>query len=93
MFFCFSIHTQQEHFDTFMCDHKGQHTLYKYYVSDALMLLFFLFDNINTQQEDLIHSCETIKAGIKLGTGTRDWSQGPVRERDPEAKFVVCTHL
>ena len=44
-----------------MCDHKGRHTLYKHCASDVLMLFFCL---INTQEEDLIHSCVTIKAGI-----------------------------
>ena len=48
--------------DTFMCDHKGRHTLQKHCASDALMLFFIL--KLNTQQEDLIHSCVTIKAGI-----------------------------
>ena len=65
---------------------------FHYLIPNPLMLFFCLI--INTQQEDLIHSCVTIKAGIHWGTGTRDWSQGPVRGRDPEAKFVVpCTRL
>ena len=58
---CLSIHTKQEHL-IHLCDHKGRYTLHKHCASDALMLFFCLI--INTQQEDLMHSFVTIKAGI-----------------------------